>query len=43
MPEYDDCRRIAMVAGTSLAAVTMAAQAAAYSLLNTAFESEESQ
>jgi hypothetical protein len=41
MPEYDDCRRIAMSAGVSLAAVTMAAQAAAYSLLNTAFESEE--
>jgi hypothetical protein len=42
MPEYDDCRRIAETAGISLADVTMAAQAAAYPLLGTIFESEES-
>jgi len=42
MPEYEDCRRLALAAGASLAAVTMAAQAAAYPLLGARFESEES-
>jgi len=42
MPEYEDCRRVALAAGASLAAVTMAAQAAAYPLLGARFESEES-
>jgi len=42
LPEYDDCRRIAVSTGATLAAVTMAAQAAAYPLLGATFESEES-
>lgn len=42
MPEYEDCRRVAAAKGASLADVTLAAQAAAYALLHTAFESEES-
>ncbi|MGH2346397.1 MAG: nickel insertion protein, partial [Chloroflexota bacterium] len=41
MPEYEACRRLAAAAGAGLAAVTMAAQAAAYPLLGSQFESEE--
>jgi uncharacterized protein (TIGR00299 family) protein len=41
IPEYDECRALAATAGVALAAVTMAAQAAAYPLLGSRFESEE--
>jgi pyridinium-3,5-bisthiocarboxylic acid mononucleotide nickel chelatase len=41
IPEYDECRALAVTAGATLAAVTMAAQAAAYPLFGSRFESEE--
>jgi uncharacterized protein (DUF111 family) len=42
IPEYEACRALAATAGVGLAAVTMAAQAGAYPLLGSRFESEES-
>jgi uncharacterized protein (DUF111 family) len=41
VPEYEDCRTLARQSGTSLGAVTMAAQAAAFPLLGTEYERED--
>jgi uncharacterized protein (TIGR00299 family) protein len=41
VPEYEDCRTLARQAGVSLGAVTMAAQAAAFPLLGTKRERED--
>ena len=40
MPEYDDCRRLALSAGVSLAAGSLAAQAAAHPLLGSTIDGE---
>ncbi len=42
VPEYEACRLLAQSTGAGLAAVTMAAQAAAYPLLGVEFKNEES-
>jgi pyridinium-3,5-bisthiocarboxylic acid mononucleotide nickel chelatase len=42
-PEYDDCRRLALEAGVTLASVSHAAQAAAYPLVGTTYTGEEQQ
>jgi uncharacterized protein (DUF111 family) len=39
-PEYDVCRELALAAGVSLAAVTLAAQSAAYPLIGTTLDAE---
>lgn len=43
VPEYEDCRAIARQSGVSLGAVTMAAQAAAFPLLGTEYEREDTE
>jgi uncharacterized protein (DUF111 family) len=41
VPEYDVCRRLALESNVSLAAVSLAAQAAAYPLLGTTVDAME--
>jgi hypothetical protein len=43
VPEYEDCRRLARESGVSLGAVTMAAQAAAFPLLGTERERDDTE